>query len=390
MKILYIALDVDIDGETGPSGHVREVIRNFTKFDMNTTLIAKSSKNKPLFSKVKIVKVRSIGLPGLGLVSRLFVNILIGTFELITNDYDIIYERHTYLTMGGILGRLFRIPVIYELNGIISDENKLHRDSIGTLMKYFEWWDRFAFVLPQKFITVTQGIKNYLIENYEIKEKDIVVVENGVSIDIFGYKSDNTENLDLNQDYNYICFIGVLAPWQGIEYLIKAAPSLLRQYPKVRFLIVGDGEMEKELMELTEKTGVSNNFIFTGSVPHEDIPLYINASDICVAYKKPLRSGYSALKLYEYMACGKPVIASRVRGFEILEENFAGILVEPENHEKLAEAMSKLLENKSLREEMGRNGKNHVVKNHSWEDASKKIEMTCKMTIADYKRNRKK
>lgn len=66
-------------------------------------------------------------------------------------------------------------------------------------------------------------------------------------------------------------------------------------------------------------------------VPYQKVPLYINASDICVTAKKSLKSGYSPLKLYEYMACGKQVVANRVNGFEILEKNKAGILVEPEN-----------------------------------------------------------
>jgi len=73
------------------------------------------------------------------------------------------------------------------------------------------------------------------------------------------------------------------------------------------------------------------------------VPEYINASNVCVVPKIPLKSGHSPLKLYEYMACGKPVVASRISGFEILEQNNAGILVEPENPEKLAKAILKLL-----------------------------------------------
>ena len=386
-----MAFDVEIHGNSGEAGHVREVIRNFVKFDIHSTLMAKASKNELLFEKVKIIKVRHISIPGLGLISRFFINILVGALELITNEYDVIYERYAYFTVGGILGRLFGIPVIYEINGILSDEYKVsNKNSNSTFLKIFNYWEKFTFKLPQKFITVTQGIKDYLIKDYEIEENNIFVVENGFSIDIFGYKPDIKEKLNLDIEKNYICFVGLLAPWQGIEYLIKAAPNIIRRFPNVRFLIVGDGPMKKELTELANKIGINNNFIFTGSVPHEHVPSYINASDICVAYKIPLRSGYSALKLYEYMACGKPVVASRLKGFEVLEDTFSGLLAEPENPEKLANAIITLLENKPLREEMGRNGREHVMQNLSWEAATRKIEKACKIAVVEFERKKKK
>ena len=386
-----MAFDVEIHGESGEAGHVREVIRNFLKFNIHTTLMAKASKNDLLFGKVRIIKVRYISIPGFGLISRFFINILVGAIELITNEYDVIYERYAYFTVGGILGRLFGIPVIYELNGILSDEyNVSNKNSNGNFLKFFKFWEKFTFKLPKKFITVTQGIKDYLIKDYEIEENNIFVVENGFSTDIFGYKPHINAKLNLDIEKKYICFVGLLAPWQGIEYLIKAAPNIVRRFPNTRFLIVGDGPMKKELTEFANKIGVSKNFIFTGSVPHEHVPSYINASDICVAYKIPLRSGYSALKLYEYMACGKPVVASRLKGFEVLEENFSGLLAEPENPEKLANAMITLLENKPLREEMGRNGREHVMKNLSWEAATRKIEKACKIAVVEFEKNKKK
>lgn len=386
MRILYIAFDVDIDGKTGDSIHVREVIRNFVKFDVHTTLIAKSSKNKLLFGKVKVIKVRSIGILGLGLISRLFINILVGALELISKDYDVIYDRYSNLNVGGILGRLFRIPVIYELNGIIHDENKiLNRNSTGTLMKYFEYWEIFTFRLPQKFVTVTQGIKDYLIENYGIKETDIIVIENGVSTDIFGQRPDIYENLNLNRKNNYVCFVGHLLRWQGIEYLIKAAPDLIKQFPNVRFLIVGDGPMKKELMELTGKTGVSNNFIFTGSVPHEHVPSYIGASDLCVApfiMERNTRSGLSPMKIYEYLACGKAIVASNIPGVsELLRNSGGGLTVTPENPKELANTIAILLRNANLRKKMGTSGHEYVIENHTWTSVTKKLVILCKQVM---------
>ncbi len=389
MRILYLAFDVDIDGKTGDSIHVREVMRNFVKFDVDATLIAKSSKNKLLFRKVKIIKVKSIGLLGLGDISRFLINILVGSLELMANDYDVIYDRYSLLNVGGILGKLFNIPVIYELNGIIHDENKiLNRNYIGTLKKYLEYWETFAFKLPQKFVVVTQGIKDYLIETYDINEGDIVVVENGFSVDIFENKSDINKNIKLNYGYIYICFVGHLLRWQGIKYLIKAAPDVIKQFPNVRFLIVGDGPVKKELMELTEEFGVSNNFIFTGSVPHEQVPSYINASDLCVApfiIERNSKSGLSPMKLYEYLACGKAIVASNIPGVnELLRNSGGGSTVTPENPKELANTIAILLRNDDLRKTMGDRGRAYVIENHSWTSVTKKLLALCNKLSKDY------
>jgi glycosyltransferase involved in cell wall biosynthesis len=130
---------------------------------------------------------------------------------------------------------------------------------------------------------------------------------------------------------------------------------------------------------------VSDEFIFTGIVPYEEVSKYISASDICVVPKRQLKSGYSPLKLYEYMACGKPVVASRVEGFTILEQNNAGILVEPENPENIANVIIKLLNDEKLREELGRNGREYVVKNHSWESVAKIVAEVCEDAVRNKK-----
>ena len=95
-------------------------------------------------------------------------------------------------------------------------------------------------------------------------------------------------------------------------------------------------------------------------------------ANICVVPKKDLGFGYSPLKLYEYMSCGKPVIATDTAGFEILEKYNAGVLVNTQDPQEFADAIIKLLKDKQLMKEMGMNGRNLVVNNYTWEIASKK------------------
>ena len=116
-------------------------------------------------------------------------------------------------------------------------------------------------------------------------------------------------------------------------------------------------------------------------VPYQKVPQYINASAVCVVLKVEAKSGYSPLKLYEYMACGKPVVATRVSGFDILEECRAGLLVNTGDYQEFANAVTMLLKNGELRRELGKNGRQYVVENQSWESVARKVADVCQILV---------
>ncbi len=187
-------------------------------------------------------------------------------------------------------------------------------------------------------------------------------------------------NLDANK--NYVCFTGNLVPWQGVDYFIKAAPLVIKEESEARFLIVGDGIMRGELENITKELNIIDKVIFTGGVPYEIVPKYINASEIGISIKPPLLPG-SPLKVKEYMACGRPVIATRGSeyDFEIIEEADAGILVKPDDKEEVSNAILRLLSNSSLSKEMGLRGRKLVVEKYSWIATAKKVIETCKNAV---------
>jgi glycosyltransferase involved in cell wall biosynthesis len=117
-------------------------------------------------------------------------------------------------------------------------------------------------------------------------------------------------------------------------------------------------------------------------VPYDRVPVYINASDVCAApfiLARNAKIGLSPLKLYEYMACGKPVVASDISGVaDALEASKGGLPVPSENPEALAEAISKLLENPELRADMGSKGLSYVTENYSWYSVAKQVDGVCK------------
>jgi len=139
--------------------------------------------------------------------------------------------------------------------------------------------------------------------------------------------------------------------------------------------------MRDKLLEIASKMGLSDKFTFTGRVPYEDVPLYINAADICVApfiKERNSKIGLSALKTYEYLACGKPIVASSISGVkDLIDLSGGGISVTPEDPGELANAVVKLISDQKTRNMMGEQGRKYVVENHSWDGVARKILDIC-------------
>jgi len=317
------------------------------------------------------------------------VSLFLSAFVLIIGkrrNFDIIYRRHSLFNSDYLLARLFRLPLVKEVDGIESANARITGFTDNFSLKIIDRIERFNMPRADKIIVVTSKLKETLQKDYGVPRDKIVVIPNGANTELF--KPMNTKQarkqLKLTKAGHLVIFVGDLVAWHGVDHLIKSIPYVVKECPSTSFLIVGDGMMRQELVELGRQVGVSDKAIFTGMVPYHQVPLYINASVVCVApfvAHRGEKVGLSPLKIHEYMACEKPVVASRVSGLEILEDNNAGILVEPESPPELAQAILRLLHSKELREQMGKNGRKYAVENRSWESVAGRVaevlEETC-------------
>ena len=304
--------------------------------------------------------------------------------------FDIIYTRNILRGAIGILIRIvWKSKLVFEVNGISLDELRLEEEQSTTdgkrsesiQIKFLGYLGNIVSRKADAVIAVTKGIKDNLID-HGVNENRIRVIENGANTELFKpTKNDNTQKgiknrLHINDSETVVLFVGYLAPWQGVECLLHAVPLIVEENPKTKFLIVGDGIMKEKLKSLTKELNIRRSVIFTGTVPYESVPEYMNLSDICVApfiRRRNESIGLSPLKIYEYLACGKPVVGSDIRGVgTLLDSSNSGIPVIPDAHGELARAIIRLLNDKQLRKQMGKNGREIVVNNHSWEITAKK------------------
>lgn len=391
---LFISYGMQLDLFNGSNVHTIELLNNLKKLGVDVLLFSRSSKNRS-YKNSNIIEVPSTHF------QFLFSNYLnIFTYQLSLFLYLIYYSIKLkpdlfYARLSGsgasctIVSSILGIPQVGEVNGITIDE-MIIQGSSKSKIKIAQLIESINLRGCSKLIAVTDGVKKGLMDIYSIPESKIVVINNGANTDLFIPMDKNKAKHELNLDISlhYICFVGNLIPWQGVEYLIRAAPLILKEYSSSRFLIVGDGAMKEEWMRLAENMGLLNNFIFTGRIPYEKVPMYINASDICVApfiKERNSKIGLSALKTYEYLACGKPLIASGIPGVkDLIELSGGGISVTPENPQELAAAVIKLLPDENARKSMGEKSRKYIVENHSWHSVAKKVLSVCNNAIKNH------
>lgn len=387
MKVLYISFP-DLNGSTGSCTHVREILRNLSI--NNSITVVSPTKYPPNFgNNITFKRCRFIDIEFLRAFTFSINAFFICSFYLLRNKCDLIYERDHAFGTGCNLTLFFNIPVIMEVNGISNETGRFPKPIAKIINSVLH--NRYS--IATHIITVTPKLKEFLQLNYNLPLDKVSVVENGANIDLFKPmgKENALKELNLDSAFKYVCFVGHLAPWQGIEYLIKSSPFVLSKCPNTKFIIVGDGPKLDELKKLVNTLNISSNYIFTGYVNYEKVPVYINASNICVApfvIERNDKIGLSALKIYEYLACSKPVVASKIRGIEeLLSTSNGGISVAPEDADDLGKTIVRLLQDDTMCEKMGTNGYKFIRNNHSWKIAAANVEHISRKVISNSNKN---
>ena len=291
----------------------------------------------------------------------------------------ILYTRSSFLDCISVLPLkiFFNFSYVAELNGIRSFETK------GSQIKkrIVKLLERLTLRLCNKVVSVTPEIGQWVVNNIPARNHEILISSNGVDTDIFKPLPVKSVKNILGLDSNriHITFTSSLKPWHGTEILLNAIKYLVQQSNlDFKVLIVGDGPERKKCEILATKLAISDYVQWVGKVTFQQVPLYINAGDICVAPfsgKRNQAVGLSPLKVFEYMSCGKAFITTRVNAeYDNLIKSWdCGLLIEPDNPIKLADAILKLLTNDKLRKKMEINGRSVVLEKYSWKSISNNI-----------------
>lgn len=227
----------------------------------------------------------------------------------------------------------------------------------------------FLYRNSQHIVVVSPPFKDHLITHWNVPREKISVVENGVEANLFSpQKSDSKLRRKLGIDDKFVvCYIGTLGMAHGLETVLGAASRLQHIAPEAVFLFIGEGAEKSRMVSLARERQL-NNIRFIDQQPREQIPAYVCASDACLVTLKKSEVFKTVIptKMLEFMSCARPVVLGvDGQARKILEDARAGIFVEPENSEQIANAITQLSSSAELRERLGHNGRRHIIQHFS-------------------------
>jgi glycosyltransferase involved in cell wall biosynthesis len=272
-------------------------------------------------------------------------------------NIEIIHAHFAYPEgfAGFLARRLVKVPFVLTLHGY----DILTEPSIKygvRLEKRFDSMIRKVLAEVDKVFVASEHVYK-AAKSAGCPPEHLVLLPNGVDIERFNPRLDGSliRKMLGVADRPVVFTLRWHEPKNGIEYLIRAVPHVLREVPEAVFVIGSDGPLMGYHESLAENLGIDDHIMFAGRIPRKDLPSYYAASDLFVI---PSVVEAFGLVTVEAMACGKPVIGANVGGIpEIIVDGVNGFLIEPKNPEKIAEKVVVLLENPKLRRKMGQNGR---------------------------------
>ena len=229
-------------------------------------------------------------------------------------------------------------------------------------------------------IVVSEPLKAHLTTAWSVPADKIVVFPNVA--DVRRFRPDPEARAEVRASWGVearplVIFVGNFYEWHDVATLLDAFARVWAANPDARLVLVGDGSRRQVMMQRAADLGLGRAAQFTGLVAHAEVPRLLAAADIAVVPYPPMETDLwlSPLKLFEYMAAGKAVIASAVGQLpDVVQDGRNGLLVPPGDVPALAATLQRLIGDPALRARLGRQARDDAVRKHSWEHYLSRLE----------------
>ncbi|MBA3774966.1 MAG: glycosyltransferase family 4 protein [Betaproteobacteria bacterium] len=289
---------------------------------------------------------------------------------------QVIYERYNLFLMAGLMAkRRFRLPLLLEVNSPLAHE----RDRFGglSMKRLARWAEGAVWRGADQVLPVTRVLAGY-VTAYGVPKDRVTVVSNGVNEAHFiGAASVQAAKAALQlSDKLVLGFTGFLRDWHGVDQVIQwmAQPSVPAA---VHLLIVGDGPARPRLERLAAEHGLGDRVTFTGVVSREQIPDHVAAFDVAL---QPAVVPYaSPLKLFEYLALGKAIVAPRQANLEeVLTDGRNALFFDPADPNGFSNALTRIVADRRLRDALAAGAAASIHEQRlTWLDQAKRVSALC-------------
>lgn len=370
MRIAYISADhgIPVFGSKGASIHIREMIAGFVTGGHAVHLFTARVGGDAALAGTTITKVRAPTnvdgaaagtdpdiLPRLQ-KERRYLSIGLAIEAELEREhrkgpFNFIYERYSLWSAAGVrLARRLGIPCLIEVNAPLLVEQKTYRKLV--LEREAAEIECEVFSNADRLLAVSQEVANYCMAWGGIPDR-VTVNPNCVNTAVFRPDADAT--LLKKQAGPVVGFCGSLRPWHGLEDLASAFRLVSERRPDAHLLVVGDGPRKEWLEGYLAGANLGHRATLTGWRDHEELPSLLAAMDVAVAPYPEIDGFYfSPLKIFEYMAAGRAVVASDIGQIrDIVTSDHNGVLFQPGNVEHMADCIIRLLDDDAFRQRVG-------------------------------------
>jgi glycosyltransferase involved in cell wall biosynthesis len=377
MRIAYVSADrgVPVFGRKGCSIHVQEILRAWSGFGARITLLTPRAEGPPPpdLEGIRLEPLPLATHPDRGAREQadLAANRDLRDALERSGSFDLIYERYSLWSYAAQeFARGAGIPGLLEVNAPLIDEQAEHRGLVDRPAA--EAVARRVFAAAHSLIAVSEEVAAYL-HRFPGAPARTHVVPNGVNPERFPVGV--PPSIPSSCKGFTVGFVGSLKPWHGLETLAEAFALLSRQHASCRLLIVGDGPGRSRLEDELTVHGVQNATVLTGAVPADEIPGLLASMDVGVApYPRLAHFYFSPLKVYEYLAAGLPVVASRIGQLEqIIRDGHNGLLYPAGDARALASALERLRTAPAWRARLGQEARAQARQKHTWQAAARRL-----------------
>ena len=384
MKVLYLCNDpgIDLAGQSGGSIHIRSFVGALADLGHEVTVLctrvsSSRSIEAELHAEVRaapltawnqgLARALRAGQRLLGRPTRAnpdavralhnlrFLKAAADAARKLRPDF--IYERYSLWGTAGLrLAKDRSIPLVLEVNAPLAYEQERYRAGL-TCPPLARWVERRIWRKASLLLAVSESLRSQL-QRAGVKPEHIRVLPNAVNPRLFhpGVDAERVrERFKLDGRF-VVGFVGTFKGWHGVELLLTAFGDLHRADPSTHLLLVGDGPLRPQFEEEVREAGLQDAVTFAKGVAHQDVPHYLAAMDVAIAPYPALEDFYfSPLKVFEYMAASRAVVASRTgQVAEVVVDGVTGLLYEPGDRAGLVNCIQRLQKDAVLRNELGR------------------------------------
>jgi glycosyltransferase involved in cell wall biosynthesis len=378
MRMAYVCADrgVPVFGRKGCSIHVQEVLRALAGLGVQVDLFTPRPEREPP-PGLEGIRVHPLPAVVTGKGGDAERAALAGNDDLRAalereGPFDFLYERYSLWSRAGMAyARDHGVPGLLEVNAPLIEEQAEYRVLVDRAAA--ERVAEEVFRDATGLIAVSQEIKTYLEEHYPPSRGRVVVLANGV--DPGRFPDDQRPSCPAPPGTFTVGFVGTLKPWHGLATLVEAFALFQERAADSRLLFVGDGPERERLVADLARRGLRQKVHFVGAVAASEVPGFLASMDVAAAPYPMLSHFYfSPLKVYEYLAAARPVVASRIGQLaELIQHERNGLLVPPGDPPALAAALERLWRQPDLRQRLGQAGRAMVLRSHTWEMVARRI-----------------